>query len=115
MANNSQTTLPDSSRSFDGIDEAQMALSNEIFDSARSSKKASGRAIGTLQEMLVYSILHHHNLDDRIYLEYPLPEQGLEEVTHAVEFSVHPKVGKRPADVSGRKHDNVTQIGRAHV
>lgn len=100
--------MPDSSRSFDAIDEAQMALSNEIFDSTRSPKKASGRAIGTLQEMLAYSILHYHNLDDRIYLEYPLPEQGLEEVTHSVEFSIHPKIGTKPAAVSGRKHDNVT-------
>jgi len=95
-------------RSFGAIDEAQMALANEIFDSRESPKKAAGRAIGTLQEILAYSVLHHYELDSRTYLEYPLPEQGLEEVTHEVEFSIHPKVGERGAEISGRKHENAT-------
>lgn len=72
------------------VDEVQKRLQEEIFKDRVDTKKAAGRALGTIQEIIVWFLLETHDLGVRTLLEYQLPEYGSNDILHNVEFSVHP-------------------------
>ena len=75
---------------YQSIDELQNLLSQEIFGDRQDSKKAAGRALGTFIETIVYYLLRQWGENDSIAIERPLAEYGREEITHNVEFTLHP-------------------------
>lgn len=75
---------------YQSIDELQMLLSQEIFGDRQDSKKAAGRALGTFVETIVFYLLRQWGENDSIAIERPLAEYGHEEITHNVEFTLHP-------------------------
>lgn len=75
---------------YKSIDELQTLLSQEIFKDRLDNKKAAGRALGTFIEIIVYYLLRQWGENDSIAIESPLSEYGREEITHNVEFTLHP-------------------------
>ena len=76
--------------SYASIDQLQTTLSTTVFHHKKDAKKAAGRALGTLVEIISYYLMRKWELGDNILIERPLPEYGNSEITHNVEFSFHP-------------------------
>lgn len=76
--------------SYASIDSLQQTLSTSIFAHTKDSKKAAGRALGTIVEIITYYLLREWNLSDSISIERKLKEYGSPDITHNVEFTLHP-------------------------
>src|SRR5487761_221185 len=76
--------------SYESVDALQKTLAKSVFSYATDAKKASGRALGTLVEIITYYTLRAWNLRDHIAIERPLAEFANSEIRHNVEFSLHP-------------------------
>lgn len=76
--------------SYESIDRLQGTLSTTVFKHAKDAKKAAGRALGTLVEIIAYYLAREWGLTDHILIERPLPEYGNDMISHNVEFSFHP-------------------------
>lgn len=81
---------------YQSIDELQMLMSQEVFGDRQDSKKAAGRALGTFIETIVFYLLRQWGENDSIAIERPLAEYGHEEITHNVEFTLHPILAVNP-------------------
>jgi len=86
--------------SFESIDSLQRTLADEVFHYAADRKKAAGRALGTLVEIITYYTLCGWNLYDHIMIERKVPEFANPEIVHNVEFSLHPVRSKHKVDIS---------------
>ena len=75
---------------YESIDRLQKLLAEEVFHYTADAKKAAGRALGTLVEIITFYLLKSWNFQDSIAIEKSLPEYGNHEITHNVEFSLHP-------------------------
>lgn len=75
---------------YPSIDELQKTLSGTVFHHAADAKKAAGRALGTLIEIIAYYLLNEWKLTQHIAIERGIAEYGNTEITHNVEFSMHP-------------------------
>lgn len=78
--------------SYYSIDALQNTLGSTVFRHTKDSKKAAGRALGTLVEIIAYYLMRKWELTDNILIERPLPEYGNSSITHNVEFSFHPSL-----------------------
>jgi len=117
--------------SYSSIDELQKILSEDIFSHKQDRKKAAGRALGTLIEIITYYLLDVWNLRDNVAIEMRLPEFGNKEITHNVEFTLHPEIREKShltySDVSSitccgiarnigiREYKKNTLIDRNHI
>lgn len=72
------------------VDALQAALAEEVFSHTRDARKAAGRALGTLVEVIAYYLLKSWGLEEHTAIERRLPEFGEPGITHNVEFSLHP-------------------------
>ena len=84
---------------YPSVDKLQNTLATEVFGYAADKKKASGRALGTLIEIVTFYTLCAWGLRDATAIERPAPEFANPEITHNVEFSVHPIVGTKSVTV----------------
>lgn len=78
----------------DSVDALQNTLAGSVFAYASDRKKAAGRALGTLVEIITYYTLRAWDLRDHIIIERSLPEFANDRIRHNVEFSLHP-IGDR--------------------
>lgn len=76
--------------SFDSVDALQRTLADTVFKYASDRKKAAGRALGTLVEIVTFYTLRAWDLRDQIVIERQVPEFANPAVHHNVEFSLHP-------------------------
>ena len=74
---------------FESVDVLQRTLADSIFQYAADRKKAAGRALGTLVELIAYYTLRTWELRDHIVIERSVPEFANPNVVHNVEFSLH--------------------------
>ena len=77
--------------SYESVDQLQKALTENVFGYAKSSKKAAGRALGTIVEIITFYLLESWGLCETLSIEKRIPEFGNSEITHNVEYSLHPK------------------------
>jgi hypothetical protein len=77
---------------YESVDKLQKALVANVFHYAKDSKKAAGRALGTLVEIITYYLLKTWGFNNHISIERGLEEYGNPEITHNVEYSLHPIV-----------------------
>ncbi len=77
---------------YESVDKLQKALVENVFHYAKDSKKAAGRALGTLVEIITYYLIKTWGLNNQISIERGLEEYGNPDITHNVEFSLHPIV-----------------------
>lgn len=75
---------------YESVDKLQKALTADVFHYAKDSKKAAGRALGTLVEIVTYYLLKTWGLNNNISIERGLEEYGNPEISHNVEYSLHP-------------------------
>lgn len=76
--------------SFESVDALQRTLADTVFKYASDRKKAAGRALGTLVEIVTFYTLRAWDLRDQIIIERQVPEFANPAVHHNVEFSLHP-------------------------
>ena len=75
---------------YESVDQLQKALTEEVFQYAKDSKKAAGRALGTIVEIITFYLLKTWKLNNSISIEKRIPEYGNPDITHNVEYSLHP-------------------------
>jgi len=80
--------------SYQSIDQLQKVLADEVFHYAKDAKKASGRALGTLIEIIAFYLLKSWGFEHSIAIERSLAEYGNPEIKHNVEYSLHPILKK---------------------
>ena len=64
--------------SYQSVDQLQKVLTEKVFHYAKDSKKAAGRALGTLVEIITFYALKSWGLERSVAIERPLPEFGSE-------------------------------------
>lgn len=89
--------------SYQSIDEIQKAFAQELFNHAKDSKKAAGRALGTLVEIIAYYLIRQWNLASYATIELKLPEFGNPAIAHNVEFGLHPRIEIQQCTISNFK------------
>lgn len=77
------------------VDKIQNLLAAEVFGHTVDKKKASGRALGMLIEIVTFYTLCAWKLRDATAIERAVPEFANPDITHNVEFSLHPMVGAK--------------------
>lgn len=75
---------------YKSIDTLQKALSQDVFSYTSDAKKAAGRSLGTIVEIITFYLLREWGLEDSVSIERGLPEYGNRNITHNVEFTLHP-------------------------
>lgn len=80
---------------YESIDVLQRALAADVFKHSKDAKKAAGRALGTIVETITFFVLRSWNLAPSMAIEQRLPEYGNADITHNVEFSLHPLLKSR--------------------
>jgi len=96
--------------SYQSVDKLQKVLTEKVFHYAKDSKKTAGRALGTLVEVITFYALKSWGLERNVAIERPLPEFGNDEITHNVEYSLHPstplmttKFSRKELPITARK------------
>ena len=72
---------------YASVDRLQNMLAQEVFGYAKDKKKASGRALGTLVEIVTFYTLCSWELRDSIAIERGVPEFAHPEIAHNVDFA----------------------------
>ncbi len=75
---------------YQSVDQLQKVLVEKVFHYAKDSKKAAGRALGTLVEIITFYMLKSWGFEHSVAIERSLPEFGNPAITHNVEYSLHP-------------------------
>lgn len=75
---------------YESVDQLQKMLTEKVFHYAKDSKKAAGRALGTLVEMITFYLLKTWGIEASVAIERGLAEYGNPDITHNVEYSLHP-------------------------
>ncbi|MBI2890478.1 MAG: hypothetical protein HYY13_06795, partial [Nitrospirae bacterium] len=76
--------------SYPSVDQLQKVLTEKVFHYAKDSKKAAGRALGTIVEIITFYALKSWGFERNIAIERPLPEFANNDIMHNVEYSLHP-------------------------
>lgn len=87
--------------SYLSVDQLQNVLTEQVFHYAKDSKKAAGRALGTLVEIITFYALKAWGFERNIAIERSLPEFGNADITHNVEYSLHPSIPLLTTEFSG--------------
>ena len=74
---------------YQSIDVLQNALADSVFSYTTDRKKAAGRALGTLVELVTFYTLRAWGLRDYMVIEKQVPEFANSDILHNVEFSLH--------------------------
>ena len=75
---------------YESIDVLQNALAKNVFHYAQDAKKAAGRALGTLVEIINFYLLKTWGYEQQTAIERRIPEYANPDLTHNVEFTLHP-------------------------
>jgi len=77
---------------YESVDQLQKVLADKVFRYAKDSKKAAGRALGTFVEIITFYLLKSWGFEYSVTIESRVPEYGNPEITHNVEYSLHPVI-----------------------
>lgn len=79
---------------YESVDKLQNALGEQVFHYTQDKKKAAGRALGTLVEIITYYLLKTWGFNNSTSIERGLVEYGNEDISHNVEYSLHPIINE---------------------
>lgn len=88
---------------YESVDKLQKTLARDVFHYTKDSKKAAGRALGTIVEIISFYILKIWELSNSISIEKKIPEYGNPDITHNVEYSLHPIYDEYAFNISNSK------------
>ena len=74
---------------YPSVDALQKALGETIFSNRTDVKKAAGRALGTIVEIITFYMLKQWGFLPNLSIERGLAEFGNDQITHNVEFGLH--------------------------
>lgn len=94
---------------YKSIDELQKTLGGTVFKHTKDAKKAAGRALGTMIEIITYYLINHWHLTLNTSIERGLAEYGNPEITHNVEFSLHPILKTQSIDIDNERKNITAQ------
>lgn len=80
--------------SYESVDKLQNALGEQVFHYTQDKKKAAGRALGTMVEIVTYYLLKTWGFNNSTSIERGLVEYGNEDISHNVEYSLHPIINE---------------------
>lgn len=95
---------------YESVDQLQKVLVERVFHYAKDSKKAAGRALGTLVEIITFYMLKSWGFEHSTAIERALAEYGNPDITHNVEYSLHPILRQQPLLFPRRLPINATRI-----
>jgi hypothetical protein len=75
---------------YQSVDSLQRALADSIFANRQDVKKAAGRALGTIVELVTFYIVREWGFLPNLSIERGLAEFANDSITHNVEFGLHP-------------------------
>lgn len=75
---------------YKSIETLQATLKDSVFNYAADARKAAGRSLGTMIEIITYYMLRDWGYSGYTAIERGLPEYRNSEITHNVEFTLHP-------------------------
>lgn len=75
---------------YQSVDSLQKALAESIFSNRQDVKKAAGRALGTIVELITFYVFREWGFLGNMSIERGLAEFANDAVTHNVEFGIHP-------------------------
>ena len=75
---------------YESVDSIQKALAEDVFHYAKDKKKAAGRALGTLVEIINFYLLKAWGYETNVAIERRIPEYANADIMHNVEFTLHP-------------------------
>jgi hypothetical protein len=78
------------------VDRLQKQLQEDVFHYAQDGKKAAGRALGTIVEIITYYKICAWGFSKNTLIEKPIPEFGRSDIRHNVEFSLHKVLKETP-------------------
>lgn len=78
--------------SYPSVDALQKTLAETVFVHTSDKKKAAGRALGTIVEIITYYLLRTWGFRNSIAIERRLGEYNNKSITHNVEYSLHPSI-----------------------
>lgn len=96
--------------SYQSIDTLQNVLGETVFRHTKDAKKAAGRCLGTLIEIITYHLLKEWGMQDAVSIERALSEYGNPDITHNVEFTLHPVV-----QTETRPHPNSIKFSAKNI
>lgn len=76
--------------SYQSIDKLQLTLAKKVFYGRKDPKKAAGRALGTLVEIITFYTLKDWEFEGQIRIEKGLGEYKNSVISHNVEYTLHP-------------------------
>lgn len=79
---------------YESVDKLQNALGEQVFHYTQDKKKAAGRALGTMVEIITFYLLKTWGFSSSTSIERGLKEYGNEDISHNVEYSLHPIIEK---------------------
>ncbi len=85
---------------YESVDKLQNALGEQVFHYTKDKKKAAGRALGTMVEIISYYLLKTWGFNNSTSIERGLVEYGNEEISHNVEYSLHPIINEYEIDIA---------------
>src|SRR3990170_6525965 len=88
---------------YESVDQLQKLLVKKVFHYAKDPKKAAGRALGTLVEIITFYLLKSWGFEYSVAIERSLAEYGNPEITHNVEYSLHPILREQRLRLRGPK------------
>ena len=74
---------------YESIDKLQKCLQEKYFARTEAPKKAAGRALGTLVEIITFYLIKNWGLEANTAIERSLPEYANPDIMHNVEFTLH--------------------------
>lgn len=99
--------------SYQSVDKLQLALAKKVFYYAKDAKKASGRALGTMIELITFYLLKDWGLEESIRIEKGLIEYRNATVSHNVEYTLHPTLKAQKITLQHNLPINSTKIIKA--
>jgi len=75
---------------WQSVEELQQFLAQKVFHQSGAPRKAAGRALGTLVEIITFYLLKSWGLEHSTLIERRLPEYANSAISHNVEFTLHP-------------------------
>tara|TARA_B100001540_G_C15792289_1_gene636035 strand:- start:737 stop:1867 length:1131 start_codon:yes stop_codon:yes gene_type:complete len=94
--------------SFKKPDDLQTWLKDNTFSNRQSPKKTAGRFMGSLLEIFTYYLLRTWKHTSRIIIEDGIPEYGVTDITHNVEFSLNPILEKFTIEIDREDNQSIT-------
>lgn len=95
---------------YESVDNLQKVLVEKVFHYAKDAKKAAGRALGTLVETITFYLLKSWGFEYSLAIERALAEYGNPEITHNVEYSLHPILRSQRLSMSHKLPITSTRI-----